>query len=185
VSGEYFEAGLQILDVNATALPTEMRERRQWVAWKLIKRKQDKKPTKIPYNPATGTNASTTDPTTWGTIDQALDRLSQGGYDGIGFVFAEDDPYTGIDLDQALHAETGELEAWARPIVDRFASYTEISPSKTGLHIIIRGMVPDGQGHKVSLRKTPLWVDSAHPDAAIEMYSAGRFFTMTGGVWHA
>jgi putative DNA primase/helicase len=167
----------------AAAIPPELRDRAQWVAWKLTRRKQDKKPTKLPFDPATGRMASSTDPATWGTLEQALARVDQGGYDGVGFVFTDADPYTGIDLDYALD-EAGEAEPWARPIVERFASYTERSPSGRGLHIIIRGSVPDGQGHKVALRKTPLWVEGAHPEAAVEMYSSGRFFTMTGEVWH-
>jgi putative DNA primase/helicase len=168
---------------NVSAIPAELRERRQWLVWKLLQRKQDKKPTKVPHNPLTGRSASSTDPATWGTLEQAVERLSQGGYDGLGFVFTDEDPYTGIDLDRALD-NAGALEPWARPIVERFASYTERSPSGTGLHIIIRGTVPDGQGHKVPLKKTPLWVEGAHPEAAVEMYSSGRFFTMTGEVWH-
>jgi putative DNA primase/helicase len=173
-----------ILSPGASAIPAELRDRAQWVAWKLTKRKQDKKPTKLPFDPATGRIASSTDPSTWGTLEQALARLAQGGYDGIGFVFAEDDPYTGIDLDYALD-EAGELEPWARPIVERFPSYAERSPLGRGLHIIVKGTVPDGQGHRVPLKKTALWLDGAHPEAAVEMYSSGRFFTMTGEVWHA
>jgi putative DNA primase/helicase len=169
--------------LTAAAFPAELIERNQWVAWKLIQRKQDAKPTKLPYDAKTGQMASSTDPTTWAGLQAALDRFSQGGYSGVGYVFAENDPYTGIDLDHAL-SDAGELELWARPIVERFNSYTELSPSRTGLHIIIRGKVPDGQGHLVKLRKTPLWREDAHPDAAIEMYSSGRFFTMTGEVWH-
>jgi putative DNA primase/helicase len=169
--------------VNAMRFPTELAERNQWVVWKLTQRTRDARPTKIPFDAKTGGSASSTDPKTWASLDVALERFCPGGYSGVGFVFTEDDPYTGIDLDHAL-SEAGELEPWARPIVTAFASYTELSPSRTGLHIIIRGTIPDGVGHKVDLRKTPLWVKGAHPDAAIEMYSSGRFFTMSGEVWH-
>jgi putative DNA primase/helicase len=169
--------------MSIPTFPAELAERAQWVNWKLIQKRTDAKPTKIPYDAKTGGSASSTDPTTWASLEAALERLSQGGYDGVGYVFAEDDPYTGIDLDHAL-SDAGELEPWAQPIVAAFDSYTELSPSRTGLHIIIRGRVPDGQGHLVKLRKTPLWREDAHPDAAIEMYSSGRFFTMTGEVWH-
>jgi putative DNA primase/helicase len=172
-----------IATLTAAAFPAELVERNQWVTWKLIQRKTDKKPTKIPYDAKTGGNAKSTDPKTWASLNDALERIKQGGYDGVGYVFADDDPYTGIDLDHAL-SDAGELEPWARPIVAAFASYTELSPSRTGLHIIIRGIVPDGQGHRVELKKTPLWVEGAHPEAAIEMYSSGRFFTMTGEVWN-
>jgi putative DNA primase/helicase len=169
--------------MSAPTYPAELAARAQWVDWKLIQKRTDAKPTKIPYDAKTGRAASSTDPKTWASLEAALERFGQGGYDGVGYVFAEDDPYTGIDLDHAL-SDAGELEPWAQPIVKAFASYTELSPSRTGLHIIIRGKVPDGQGHLVKLRKTPLWREDAHPEAAIEMYSSGRFFTMTGEVWN-
>jgi primase-polymerase (primpol)-like protein len=178
---EHFQASTRILTI--ASFPAELVARDQWVAWKLIQRKTNKKPTKIPYDAKTGGSGSSTNPKTWASLNVALERLRQGGYDGVGYVFAEEDPYTGIDLDHALSA-AGELEPWARPIVKAFASYTELSPSRTGLHIIVRGVVPDGIGHRTELRKTPLWREDAHPDAAIEMYSSGRFFTMTGEVWH-
>src|SRR5215213_5756189 len=169
--------------MNGATFPAELSELDQWVDWKLIQKRTDAKPTKIPYDAKTGRAASSTNPNTWASLEEALKRLSQSGYDGVGYVFAEDDPYSGIDLDHAL-SDAGELELWAQPIVTAFASYTELSPSRTGLHIIIRGKVPDGQGHKVDLCKTPLWIEGAHPEAAIEIYSSGRFFTMSGEVWH-
>lgn len=89
------------------------------------------------------------------------------GLDGIGFMFSVSDPYTGIDLDKCLNAETGELEPWAQRCVDLFNSYTEITPSGKGLHIIIRGKLP-GKGRK---------------KGKFEVYDRGRFFTFTGNVF--
>ena len=62
---------------------------RQWVNWKPEIR--NGKETKIPINPRTGDNASTTDPETWGVYDEALNYDSSH----IGFVFAEGDGLTG------------------------------------------------------------------------------------------
>lgn len=80
-------------------------------------------------------------------------------------MFAPDDPYTGIDLDGCFD-ETGVLAGWAQDLVTRFDSYTELSPSGHGLHIIIRGKLP-GRGRR---------------KGSIEMYSEGRYFTVTGGL---
>ena len=83
---------------------------------------------------------------------------------GVGFVFTEDDPYAGIDIDKCRNSETGEIDQWARKIVDALDSYTEISPSGTGLHIFVKATLPGPNN-----RKGPL-----------EMYESGRYFTLTG-----
>jgi putative DNA primase/helicase len=83
---------------------------------------------------------------------------------GVGFVFTEDDPFAGIDIDKCRDAETGEIEPWASKIVAAFDSYTEVSPSGTGLHIFVKATLPGPNN-----RKGPL-----------EMYESGRYFTLTG-----
>ncbi len=150
-------------------IPSEMKDRRQWVAWKYETRKG--KLTKTPKDPATGGNADPTDPATWASIQEALIRMDNDKLDGIGFVFSESDPFTGIDLDKCLDPETGVLEPWARRWVDLLKSYTEITPSGTGLHIIVKGRKPDGFTH---CRK-----------GHIEVYDGDRFFTFTGKVFNA
>jgi putative DNA primase/helicase len=83
-------------------IPAELRERPQWVIWRLEVR--DGKQTKVPYQAGANGRASTTDPGTWATFDQAVATADRA--DGIGYVFAADDPYTGVDLDGGLtHAE--------------------------------------------------------------------------------
>ena len=147
--------------LDGHVLPAELRARRQWVGWRLRQRPGAPKPTKQPLNPGDGALASTTDPATWGTFDEAL---KCPGSVGIGFVFTHDDPYVGIDLDGCRAPETGAIEKWAADIVAQLASYTEISPSGTGVHVIVRGSLPGTRR-----RKGP-----------IEMYAEGRYFTMTG-----
>jgi primase-polymerase (primpol)-like protein len=142
-----------------TAIPTELQTRPQWVGWLLVTR--DGKPTKVPINPHTGCPGSTTDSTTWGTLEEAVAATSRFKLNGIGFVFTADDPYVGIDLDKCLR--NGDPNVWARNILKRIKSYTEISPSGLGLHIICKGTIPAGRkkGH-------------------LEIYASGRYFTMTG-----
>ena len=146
---------------DGQVLPAELRERPQWVGWRLRQRASAPKPTKQPLNPRDGELASTTDPATWGTFEEAL---KCPGTAGVGFVFTRDDPYVGIDLDGCRNPETGALEKWAADIVAQLASYTEVSPSGTGVHVIVRGSLPGTRR-----RKGP-----------IEMYAEGRYFTMTG-----
>ena len=70
-------------------------------------------------------------------------------------------------VSKCRNPKTGEISPWAQKIIDRVQEgYVEISPSGTGVHIIVEGTVRDG-----GMRKGP-----------IEMYSRGRFFTITGEV---
>src|SRR5919198_4877328 len=72
----------------------ELQPYSHFVTW--IRTSQNKK---IPYNPITNEPASTTNPDTWGTLQESLEALRTGRYYGIGFVFSEDDPFTGVDID--------------------------------------------------------------------------------------
>ncbi len=139
-------------------LPTALTERPQWVLWKYEQRGD--KWTKVPYQPS-GERASSTDPATWSTLAavQEAKWRQMGTYHGVGFVFSPDDPFVGIDLDHCRG------EWWAAELLDRFPTYIEITPSWTGYHLIGVGTLPDNKGR----RKGP-----------IEVYSAGRYFTMTG-----
>lgn len=143
-------------------IPEELRRRPQWLVWKLEER--DSKPTKIPYIAGGVGKASSTDSETWRSFDEAVVVLKTGRYDGIGFVFSTGDPYAGIDLDDCRNPETGELEEWAAKTVQDLDGYAEVSPSGTGVHIIVRGKAPNKKRGKV------------------EAYSSERYFTITGQV---
>ena len=112
----------------------EMKDRPQWVGWRL-EPQEGKKAKKVPANPSTGWKASPTDPATWGTFEAAIDAMERFELDGISFVLTADDPYTFIDLDGCVDPDTGEVAPWAKQLVVQFDSYTEVSPSGTGLHI--------------------------------------------------
>ena len=156
-------------------IPEQLTERRQWVCWRLEER--EGKETKVPYTPGTLRRASSTDLMTWATFEEALAayEASEPPYDGIGFVFCSADPFAGIDLDNCLDPESGEVSLWAQKIIDRVQEgYVEISPSGTGVHIIVEGTVRDGRARrKVRGREGKVIGE-------IEMYGRGRFFTITG-----
>jgi putative DNA primase/helicase len=145
------------LSVKAESIPEELRVRPQWVVWNAM----GEKPDKVPYSARTGRKASSTDLTTWSTFEEALGAYTSGEYAGLGFVFSSGDPFTGIDLDRCVDPKTGEVAAWAREIARYFDSYTELSASGTGLHIIVKGLqVPNRRKDEV------------------EVYSSKRFFTV-------
>lgn len=148
------------------AIPEELKAQKSWVCWKLIVKKEGEKPDKVPYNPSNGKKAMTNNPATWGTFEQAVSAMELYKLTGIGFVFTELVGYVGIDADGCRNQASGELTSEAQDIVARLATYTEISPSGRGLHIIVRGKL-SASGRKNS--KT-----------GVEMYQSGRYFTMTG-----
>lgn len=155
---------LHLIHANA---PTGVRDSPQWVAWKYIER--DGKPTKSPINPHTGEFASSTDASTWGTFDEAIAACSQdSGLAGIGFVFTSDDPYCGVDLDDCRDPESGQLKDWAREIVEQLFSYSEVSPSGTGIKVFVQAAKPGSRCRK------------AYHDGEVEIYDRDRFFTVTG-----
>jgi putative DNA primase/helicase len=149
----------RLLSVKAENIPQELKVRPQWVVWKAI----GEKPDKVPYSARDGLKASSTDLMTWSSFEEAYEALCTGLYSGVGFVFSSADPFTGIDLDGCVD-EDGEVEAWALEIVRHFASFTELSVTGTGLHIIVRGDVPNRR------------------KGYVEVYSSKRFFTVTGHV---
>lgn len=153
----------QIRDVEEkqfSAIPAELKALPRWVNWRRTIR--DGKPTKIPVNPMTGSIGSSTDATTWGTYEQALSLLSLGNADGIGFVLGP--PFCGIDIDKCRDPQTGNIDSPVMKVIETLGSYAEVSPSGTGVHIIVKASLPE-RGRKKD---------------RIEMYDAGRFFTMTG-----
>jgi len=154
---------------NFANIPEELRILPNWICWRLeYPNGLTAKPTKRPYQ-INGKLASVTDPSHWSTFDQCLSVVSS--YTGLGFVFTNTD-YSGIDLDDAKLLHSGEpnpnyqsdLSRQVR-IAHEFDSYSELSPSGGGLHIIVKGKVPDG-------KRTNF----------IELYPSGRYFTMTGNV---
>ena len=144
-------------------IPTPIKSLPQWVVWRCEQR--DGKNTKVPYCSHTPTRrASVDNPKDWGTYDLAVEVYQSGLVQGIGFVFTKDDPYCGIDLDKCRNPETGEIEPWTQEIIQDLNSYTEVSQSGAGVHIIVQGKLPPGSRRK----------------GRVEMYDCGRYFCMTG-----
>ncbi|RLF26115.1 MAG: hypothetical protein DRN14_07395 [Thermoplasmata archaeon] len=148
--------------INTKKIPSEITKFSHWILWKSVS-KGNGKTTKVPYSVAGG-KAKTDDPATWSSYQNTLSRYKAGGFSGIGYVFSQDDPFCGIDLDHCRSPETGGIETWALEIIKNFNSYTEISPSGTGIHIICKGQLPEGGRKKGN----------------IEIYDRGRYFTVSG-----
>ena len=133
---------------------------------------------KIPYDAKRPkSKAKADDPSTWATFDEAWNQYNRGGWDGIGYEFASDDPYFGVDVDKCL--DQGQLLEWAAPIVETLQpTYGEISPSGTGIKFIARGKLPSEKG----TRRPGM---GPFGTGALELYDHGRYFALTGDVFGA
>lgn len=155
-------------EVNAEAIPDTIRQEIRWVCWEWKRTKN--KWTKRPIQPD-GKAASSTDPTTWTTFAAALEAYKQNpDIAGIGFVLG--DGYAGVDLDCCVDPETGEAAEYVAEVTERLDSYAEVSPSKTGVKVLVRGAKPKG--------RTQSRADAPHE---CECYDGARFFTVTGQRW--
>ena len=154
-------------------VPEALKNRQQWVVWRLETRPGSEKQQKIPYSPMRKQRngqlykASPTDARSWGSYADAVALYEHGcDYSGIGFVFAPGDGLVFIDVDNAIDLETGEYSEMAEEILQRFAgTYAEISQSEAGLHIACYGAIKAGFNNR---------------SAGVEMYAQGRYMAFTG-----
>jgi putative DNA primase/helicase len=156
----------QALPVQADSIPPELRVRRQWVLWRYEYRPESKSLwTKVPYQ-VNGQRASSTNPDTWTTFEAVVEALLEhpGRFDGVGFVLCADDPFAGIDLDHCRDTLDESIAPWAKDIIERLNSCTEVTPSGTGIRIFVKAKLPPGGRKKGNF----------------EVYESGRFLTITG-----
>jgi len=159
----------------ADRVPAALRRLPHWVLWRACREPGRERLRKRPFSPKTRypTGHDLARRHEWATYEQACRALIQGRsqgvpFDGLGFVFTADDPFCAIDLDDCID-DQGRLEPYAAYQVRRLASYTEITVSGRGLHIILAGTLP-GAGR--------------HPsDGIMELYDRDRFFVMSGNPW--
>ena len=141
-----------------------------WVNWGKSK---DPNKLKMPYTPATLRPAKAGQPDTWGTLSEAIRNVKAGKAQGIGYQF-DGSGLWGVDLDHAIDQKTKEIYPWARGIIAKLNTYTEISPSGTGFHMIARANSFVAELHKKAVHGT---------DGIVEIYGADRYFTVTGNVF--
>lgn len=145
-------------------IPEELKALKRWVCWT-----ERKRPITASVSPA-----AVNDPHTWCDFETAAKALSNPAVFGIGFVLG--DGITGIDIDGGIN-EQGELSPLVADIVAQINSYTEVSPSGKGLHIIARADWPElmDKGSMV------LKITGEHKEIA--MFGRDRYFTVTGDIY--
>ena len=136
-------------------IPQELRVLKQWVC--------ANEGSKVPMQANCPYPASSTNPATWASFEDALWAVEHGYYDYLGFVF-NDNGIVGIDLDDGFDSN-GNISNLAYEIIGKCCSYTETSKSGRGFHIFVKGDVPFKGKNNL---------------AGVEMYKTARFFIMTG-----
>lgn len=170
---------------DRAAVPEDLAARRQWLLWRFVTKAKALKPAKMPYyasghvrgwphgKPEDGIATPAQPQVEQGheldraalvTLEEALQVTAGGRWAGVGFAFLPGDGLIGIDLDKVIDASTGEIRVGAGKIIAAFSSYTEYSPSGTGVHIIVRG------GPIQSAKSN---------DIGVEVFCGSQFFTFT------
>ena len=142
---------------NFDNIPPELKTYPNWVCGR-----DDKSPVSL----GTGSNAKSNDPGTWGTFGQAVSYFQKHKNNGIrtiGFEVGES-PFVGIDLDHCIDFETATFDHLAIDVIKILNTYTEISPSGTGIRMFVKGKIPEDN------RKS----------GNFEIAQAGKYFSVTG-----
>jgi hypothetical protein len=148
-------------------IPEELKAAPRWVVWRY--RFVDGKWEKVPISCHTRKAADINDPASWSGFQEAVRCYHDYGLDGIGFVVTAATPFSGVDLDGCRDPDSGALLPWAGETVQRLASYTEVTPSGTGVRTIVRGKLPSCSGAR---------------KGDVEVYSTGHYLTVTGAHLH-
>ena len=146
-------------------IPMELREYKQWLWFKKI-RKQDlkgkEKILKLPVSPITLKSDDWNNKEQWGDFETAVNNLESSGCDGLSFVLSRDDPFVCIDLDSVDNKKQDMF------INDFNGTYVEISQSGMGIHIFAKGEIEKNFNNQLE---------------KVEMYQENRCIAMTGNIY--
>ncbi len=153
---------------NGDNIPDTLKANARWAPWRAIWNEKRQKFDKIPaHAKAPFYGISTAKPERWYSYEQALKAYQDNPtlFAGVGYVMTGQHDVVGIDLDRCVADNT--IAPWAQDVIDRLASYTELSPSGNGLRILIKGEIPN---------------DWTNHEVGIEVYGGHepRFLTVTG-----
>jgi hypothetical protein len=149
-------------------IPQQMLDLPRWAPWRAEWNEKKQKYEKIPHRSDHIENGlSTRSAAGWVPLHRALSvyKANPDYLAGIGYLMTGPHGIVGFDLDHCVTA--GVVDDWAAEIIAKLDSYTEISPSGTGLRIIVAGELDR---------------DWTNHDRGIEVYGGtdARFVTMTG-----
>lgn len=150
------------------AVPISLRSTAQWAVWKLVPQTARPKPLKVPFT-VTGQPADSMNPAQWGSYEAAYEtwNKNQSTYNGLGFLFVPQGEFAGLDIDNCV--EDGKLSDMALSIIHEFNTYTEYSPSGTGVKLFTRTTWHPSVNQRQGIKQ-----------GGLELYFSKRYFTVTG-----
>lgn len=155
--------------MDYSGVPQELKELPNWGLFRKEWDARKGKYNKYPINAETGELAKSNDPSTWTTFTHAVEKVNQYGAAGLAFFIQP--PYMLIDLDHCFEdiqrVKGGDHENEVADFIDRTQSYTELSVSGEGIHIIAKGKFPGPKRRHNN----------------VEMYPEERFIALTGNVF--
>ena len=153
-----------------TNIPEVIQNNALWCVWKMHTEKG-----KIPFCPVSGAPSQTNISSTFADFDAAVAAYRTGNYNGLGIgIF---NGFAAIDIDHCI--SDGQLSDMAKDIIDTMDSYTEISPSGTGIRIIFTV-------ENFKYNKERFYIHNKK--RGLEIYVSGatnKFVTITGNVFKA
>ncbi len=157
---------------------SEVKSLKQWVCWKYEQGKRGQKPKKPPVHPTEGYKINHLDHSNWLSYDEAVMYSAASTFlEGVGVVLTADDENCGIDVDERIDVETGEMPHWIPNFLETLGSYAYLTPNH-GVRIMVKGRLDDTGGYYV-------WTDpSTGEQHVFEVYDRGRYFTFTDTVVH-
>lgn len=165
-------------------IPKELRMKRQWVLADMSNG-NDGKPKKCPCNEQRYSIDATSDiaQKNWKTFDEIKPFLKVGSDFAPFFVFNND--YVGFDIDSGIVDNKNKW--WVENIFQVHVKnpYIEISPSKTGFHIIykISSNFINISGKNIKLHTINEKFKNEDKKCGIEIYAKNRGFVFTGNVY--
>ena len=162
-----------VIPLDRARIPDMLQNLPRWVAWTAGPKKPDGKFSKVPTDPRTGRNINGNDPQNWRSFDDVCKAYDQGKCSGVGIVLSDEPVGTfggtlcgahqylvALDFDHCA----ADMAAIKKTRLGLGQPYVEVSPSGDGLRIFALSRTPPKGGNA----------------GGREMYSAGRFMTVTG-----
>ena len=156
------------MNFNASSIPIEMKERKQWVAYFKKEIPGSSHLGKVMVSPITYRHARSNEPSDWTDFYKAKLFLTENGrMDGLAFVLTEGIVF--IDIDNSIDAN-GRINEIGEKLFKAFPdTYAERSCSGHGIHILMKGKLP-----KDCMKR--------NDSIGLEMYDTKRFCCITGDV---
>lgn len=149
------------------SFPDALKQHRRWMCWKIVPQ-PDGKPDKEPFNPVTGAHANVADPDTWVDYWTAAQAVEAGEYGSVGFVLGGEAGLCVVDFDNVKESTSDPWPEWVTRELDELDSYTEVSASGRGLHVLVWGALP---GPNMNRQK-----------CHVELWGSNKMFALSGNV---